>query len=185
MTEFFDVFDENGTSTGEIRSREDCHRLGLWHRTVHIWVLREDGMLLFQKRHPDKDTHPGYWDVSAAGHISAGQSVLEAAQRELEEELGLTLAQEDFQHLFTLRYRSTDPVTGVLDHEFQEVFLVRGQWELHDFRAQPEEVTGLCWEPLDSLRDWRNAPMLLVDHDDEYQKLHTLLSNKSNGHITL
>lgn len=37
-----------------------------------------------------KDTNPGRWDVSSAGHITHGDGSLDTAKKELEEELGET-----------------------------------------------------------------------------------------------
>ena len=70
---------------GVRKPRGDVHRDGDWHRSVHIWIADGDGRLLCQLRGLDKDTHPGRWDVSCAGHITAGDGSLDTAARELEE----------------------------------------------------------------------------------------------------
>jgi hypothetical protein len=57
---------------GATKRRGDVHRDGDWHRSVHVWLVDGDGRLLLQQRSVHKDTFPGRWDVSAAGHISAG-----------------------------------------------------------------------------------------------------------------
>lgn len=36
MEEFFDVLNEKGEYTGNIASREKCHKEGLWHKAVGI-----------------------------------------------------------------------------------------------------------------------------------------------------
>ena len=61
--EYFDILDENFNPTGEIRERTEVHRLGLLHRTVHIWVIKkEQGRLfvLLQKRAAHKDSYPAF-----------------------------------------------------------------------------------------------------------------------------
>jgi 8-oxo-dGTP pyrophosphatase MutT (NUDIX family) len=45
---------------------------------------------------------PNLWDVSVAGHISAGEGPVEAALREAQEELGVTLVPGECSHLFTV-----------------------------------------------------------------------------------
>ena len=70
---------------GVRKPRGEVHRDGDWHRSVHIWIADGDGRLLCQLRGLDKDTHPGRWDVSCAGHITAGDGSLDTAARELEE----------------------------------------------------------------------------------------------------
>ena len=89
--ELLDVVDEHGVPTGEVVSRDVAHRTGVRHRTSHVWMLRKkNGRLeiLAQKRSENKDSHPGCYDISSAGHIPAGEDFVSSALRELEEELG-------------------------------------------------------------------------------------------------
>ncbi len=89
--EFFDIVDEKGIPTGETIERTQAHKKGVRHRTAHIWIIREqDGkaQLLLQKRSAEKDSFPGRFDTSSAGHIQAGDEPEESAIRELYEELG-------------------------------------------------------------------------------------------------
>ena len=92
--EIFDVIDKDGNPTGETVTRERAHAEGIPHRTAHIWILRKkEGRIqvLLQKRSKNKDSFPGMFDTSSAGHIQAGDEPLESALRELEEELGTPL----------------------------------------------------------------------------------------------
>ena len=93
--ELFDVVDGQGRPTGATVSREQAHREGVRHRTAHVWILRKkDGktQILLQKRSENKDSHPGCYDISSAGHIPAGQEFVPSALRELKEELGVEAA---------------------------------------------------------------------------------------------
>lgn len=60
--------------------RRDVHRDGDYHRAVHIWIYIESTreLLLQQRGHP-KDAMCGNWDISSAGHVSAGESSIDAA----------------------------------------------------------------------------------------------------------
>lgn len=61
--------------------RSEVHRDGDYHRAVHVWIYSEStGELLLQRRADCKDSWPGQWDISSAGHISAGDSSLFSAQ---------------------------------------------------------------------------------------------------------
>ena len=98
--EFFDILDEKGNKTGRIKERSLVHEDGDIHGTVHIWIRRktEKGYdLLLQKRSKQKDSFPGCYDISSAGHISAGDEPLETALRELEEELGIKAEPEQLK----------------------------------------------------------------------------------------
>ena len=88
--ERLDVVDENGIPTGEVVSRETAHAEGIRHRTSHVWLVRSRGgktQILLQKRCRQKDSWPGCYDISSAGHIPAGVDFVPSAIRELQEEL--------------------------------------------------------------------------------------------------
>ena len=86
--EYLEVMDEDNQVIG-ILDRKEIHAKGLRHRSVHIFIFNTQGYLYLQKRSPHKDQYPEHWDTSAAGHTDPGESPMEAAQRELMEELGL------------------------------------------------------------------------------------------------
>ena len=89
--ELLDIVDEHGNITGMVVEREEAHRRGILHRTSHVWIAREKNgqlQILLQKRSEEKDSHPGCYDISSAGHIPAGEDFISSALRELKEELG-------------------------------------------------------------------------------------------------
>ena len=95
--EYFDIVDEAGQPTGEIISRDEAHQKGTLHRTAHVWLVKKKSEgydILLQKRSEEKDSFPGMYDTSSAGHIPAGEEPLHSALRELREELGLTASPE-------------------------------------------------------------------------------------------
>jgi isopentenyldiphosphate isomerase len=122
--EFLEVCGEDGEPTGRLESREIVHAEGLAHRTVHVWVVNGAGEILFQKRSKGKDSHPGRWDVSAAGHLRPGEKPIEAARRELVEELGIRAAEGDLRAVGSRRItlRSGD---GFVDNEITEIYVTR------------------------------------------------------------
>lgn len=70
--ELIDILDENGIKTGEIISREEVHKKGLWHRAIVAAIINENNEILLQQRSANKEKKPNMWDISVAGHISAG-----------------------------------------------------------------------------------------------------------------
>ena len=85
MEEIFDIIDTQGNPTGETVTREKAYAEGIPHRTAHIWIIREKygrTEVLLQKRSMNKDSFPGKFDTSSAGHIQAGDEPLESALRE-------------------------------------------------------------------------------------------------------
>lgn len=86
--ELFDVVDEADQVIGQA-TRQEVHERGLLHRAAHVFVTNSRGELLVQQRSSTKDSYPLHWTSSASGHLDAGESYLEAAGRELREEIGL------------------------------------------------------------------------------------------------
>ncbi len=114
--EYFDLCDENGRPTGEVIERRKAHSEGLCHRTAHIWILRKrEGRyeILLQKRSAEKDSFPGLYDTSSAGHIPAGDEPLPSALRELREELGICADPEELQF------------AGIFRNQYEKVFYGR------------------------------------------------------------
>ena len=156
--ELFDVRDSEGNVTGVARERELGHLNGDPHGTSHIWVVRENASggwdVLLQKRSRDKDSYPGCYDVSSAGHLQAGDDFLPAALRELEEELGLRTRAEDLEFVgFRRAYREAF-FGGRLfkDHEISAVYIYRKPVETSALRLQKEELESVMWMDLADCR---------------------------------
>ena len=95
--ECFALRREDGSLTGEIKPRALVHRDGDLHGASHVFLARLRGgraELLLQKRSAQKDSFPGLYDISAAGHLAPGEDFAAAARRELAEELGEDVADE-------------------------------------------------------------------------------------------
>jgi isopentenyldiphosphate isomerase len=151
--ECFDVLTAAGGRTGVAAPRSTVHRDGLWHRSTHIWVVsRRARAVLLQKRSAEKDTFPGKWDVSAAGHVSAGAESAETARRELAEELGL---RGDVRFMFTAQAEAAGVAGGVpfLDRELQDVYVyAAGSVAVADVALQVEEVEEVRYWSVDEYR---------------------------------
>ena len=165
MEEHFDVCNSEGFPTGRSVPRSQAHREGLWHRSSHLWIVGRHEVLL-QKRHPAKETDPGRWDIAVAGHLSAGQTPLEAIVREAKEELGLVLDPDSLVFLEARPKQYIDP--GFIDREWQHLFV--GHWEgsLGSLVLQTDEVTEVRWMPLEAYRQVVEAgDPAYVDRQDD------------------
>lgn len=100
--EYIDIFDENNNPTGEKKEKQQAHEEGNFHRTAHIWIINDKNELLLQKRSASKKSHPNCWDISGAGHIKTGETVIDGVIRELKEELGVEIAEKDLQYITTV-----------------------------------------------------------------------------------
>ena len=144
--EWFDVVDDNDHVVGR-RRRADVHRLNLLHRAAHILVFNHDGQLFLQKRSAQKDNSPGLWDSSAAGHLSAGEDYVIAAQRELAEELGIASAPV-LEPLFKVK------ACRESEYEFAWVYRCLAEGP---FLLDPVEVEDGCWLAPEEVSAWLAA----------------------------
>lgn len=170
MIELVDVLSEDGAPTGITKPKRDVHRDGDWHRAAHVWVVGSDGRVLLQRRALVKESWPGLWDISVAGHVSAGETPLEAVIREAHEELGLVIAPGELTHLGTLRYRYALR-EDYIESEFHDVYLLRRDVELETLTLDPLEVAEVAWVALVDLERYERVP-----HDQEYVLLYSALS---------
>jgi isopentenyldiphosphate isomerase len=199
VDERIDVLNEVGERTGEVVWKSEAHRLGLWHGCFHCWICApatgsEGPFLLAQRRAAEKDTWPGYLDVTAAGHLATGEGPLDGL-REVEEELGLRVHPDRLVPLGTRRVELEIP--GGLDREFHHVFLVLDGTDPVDLRLQREEVGAVLRIGLDdaeTLRgagsvpareyptgepfDTRIAPKDFVPYEDDYLRLVALAARR-------
>ena len=119
--------------------RREVHAAELPHRSIQVLLVNARGELLIQRRHRDKLTFPGFWDISCAGHVEEPDYVAgpdddldrvyeEVARRELFEELGVRPA-------ITLLGRFA-PEPGI---HYEHTHLFRAEHE-GPFACQEDEV---------------------------------------------
>jgi isopentenyldiphosphate isomerase len=155
MTERFDVYDERGNWIGTAQ-RGEVHAQGLWHHTIHCWLVRQTGennaQILFQKRSKNKDTNPGCFDITAAGHLAAGETPQDAV-REIEEELGIQVTFDQLTEYGIIREEASGVNRGkaYIDAEISHVFGLVTTQDLQQFKLQEEEVSGLYEADADEL----------------------------------
>nr|MCR5023143.1 NUDIX domain-containing protein [Lachnospiraceae bacterium] len=142
--ELLDICDEQGNPTGETVERDIAHRDGILHRTAHVWIVREKDKkfdILLQKRSMEKESFPGLFDTSSAGHIPAGDDPVTSALRELEEELGIIAAPEDLAYagMFRIRYEKEFHGRIFKDNEVTRVYVYRKAVEAGNLKLQKSE----------------------------------------------
>jgi len=160
--EMFDVIDMDGNKTGAIKERGVVHREGALHATSHIWIARENEKsgydILLQKRSTCKDSHPGCYDISSAGHIGAGDEALESALRELEEELGIKAKSEELLE-FGVQYKNYEGEfygKPFRDNQRSILYLYKEPINMEELVLQESEIESVIWidyqEALEAIR---------------------------------
>lgn len=171
--EMVDLFDRHDRPLECVMSKVQAHRQGQWHRSAHVWIYDRRGRVLLQKRSPLKDTFPGLWDISVAGHVSAGESPLQGALRELREEIGLqdVLPGELCPWgKFSIEYPY--PERGWINREHCYVYLLHRELDTDALVLQCEEVEQVRYfTPEEFLRLTAQESGQAVPHEDYYRAI--------------
>lgn len=87
----------------ETLEREEVYARGLKNfRVINVFLKNKDGKLFIPKRQLTKRLFPGGLDVSCGGHVSSGETYLEAFKKEVGEELNVDIDKVSYKVLGTL-----------------------------------------------------------------------------------
>ncbi len=152
MEDLIDVLTKTGQPTGDIAPKVQVHQKGLYHNTAHIWFYTADGDILLQQRSATKTICPLLWDVSVAGHVDAGETVRQAAVREIREEIGAHISETELQKIGVFQCFNSYP-NGLLDNEFHHTFIAKTKVKIEDFLPQETEVEALKYVSIAQFHD--------------------------------
>ncbi|MCA0990933.1 NUDIX hydrolase [Pseudalkalibacillus hwajinpoensis] len=146
------IFDENRNPIGVV-SRDEAHRVGHWHEVFQCWfVRREEGVkqVYLQLRSSLKKDFAGLYDITAAGHLMADESVKDGV-REIEEELGVPVSYEELHPLVVMN--ASIQQGNFLDNEIANIFLFEHNKSFDTFALQKEEVAGIVQADFEAFYD--------------------------------
>lgn len=187
--ELLDVVDENGIPTAEVVPREKAHAEGIRHRTSHVWLVRSRGgktQILLQKRCENKDSWPGCYDISSAGHIPAGVDFLPSALRELKEELGVDARPEELILCGNRHICSDSEFYGrpFRDRQYSRVFALWRDQEEGDFVLQKEEIDSVRWMDLDvCIEAVKNHTIPHCIYPEELEMVRSAVESPADGTV--
>ncbi len=197
--EYLDYYDEDGNYLG-YKSRDEVHKEGLWHNTVHCWLYEMDGSVYFQIR---SSSHKFY--TTASGHVLKDESIKDAFRREINEEIGLDIDSSDATLVNIVPLRMDKMKNGTLfkDRAKAHVYIDLFEGDINCFKFDPNEVLGVvkvkAKEALDlfkngngeipaviiTTKDNKNVcenklisidDFLVQDHENAYDKYKDVLS---------
>ena len=172
MVELIEIYNEYGEKTGQQVERKIVHQKGLLHKAVCVWIMNSKHELLVQKRSP-KVAFPNMLDISFSGHITAGESAIDAIRREGQEELGLIINPQNLRYLFTCREFGS--LNEYIENEIEEVFLYQDDIKISDCKFLDSEVSSIEYIPVDKLKDMiENRASELMPYESHY---HCLLAS--------
>lgn len=173
--EMLDVIREDGSRTGIMKERGVVHREGALHATAHVWIARRNNKsgydILLQKRSADKDSHPGCYDISSAGHISAGDEALPSALRELREELGIEAQPQNLREIGIrhINYQGTFYGKPFRDRQRSIIYLYTEPVDMEKLTLQKSEIESVVWmDYQEVLKAVRNNTMPHCIYEEEF-----------------
>ena len=144
MNEFFDVLNEKGEFTGRIESRNECHKQGLWHKAVVVFIISTDNKrILLQQRSANKKLWPNLWDITAGGHVLTGEFGYQTVIRETKEEINIDIDKNDLE--FIGGTISENIFGDIINRHFNEFYIVHKDIDIEDIVLQEEEVQDIRW----------------------------------------
>ena len=142
VKELWDAFERNGKPLGFDLVRGEPLPEGAWHMVVEIYAVTTDGRVLTTRRHPDK-SWGGYWEVTG-GSVLKGETPVQGALRELREETGVTVPENELHPVYVQERSGIDGYPSIY-HSFLVFFDPAGQTirlqdgETVDYRFLPYE----------------------------------------------
>ena len=127
--ERWDLYTKDRVKTHRQIARGMRQPEGTYRLVAHVCVFNSRGEMLIQQRQPFKSGWSNLWDISAGGSVVAGETSAQAAQRELDEELGLLAPLEDKRPRLTVNFRGG----------FDDIFILQEDVELSALKLQEEE----------------------------------------------
>lgn len=162
--ELIDIIDENNRPLNLQKMKSEAHRKGLWHRAAHVWIYNSQGELLLQLRAKSKEHYPGKWDVSASGHVSAGEEPIASALRETKEELGLPVEESNLEFIQT---RKKEKNFENVVNEYYYVYLMKFDGDINSLKIPKEEVEAIQFVPISKVEEeLRNCSEKYFPHGD-------------------
>ncbi|MBO5862566.1 MAG: NUDIX domain-containing protein [Bacteroidales bacterium] len=146
-------------------TREYCHSEAKpLHPVVHIHIIDRYSRIYLQKRPMHKTIQPGKWDTAVGGHVSYGESILEAAYREAFEELNFV----EFNPIHLETYEFESPV----EKEMVNVFAAVGSYDL---TPDPDEVEEGRWWELSEIDENIGKGVFTPNFESEFQMIRSSL----------
>ena len=142
MEELVQVLTEDGILTGKYISKVEAHRKGICHGISVIAIINSDGRLLIQKRSNTKKAEANKWDLSSAGHIDLDETADKAAIREMYEELGIKVEENDLKLIDTnlIKIKLSEEV--YINH-FTYLYIVMKDIDINKIIMHKSEVSNI------------------------------------------
>lgn len=164
--ELLDILDEEGNKIG-IKERSEVHRDGDWHKVAFVFVVNDKGEIILQKKSKEKQSNPNKWTASASGHLSAGDTEIEGAMRELQEEIGVKADEKELKYLGMIKEQWSNEKRKI--SHMSIVYLLFKNVKIEQLILQEEEVSEVkyvSYRDFEKMLQEKNED--IVKHDEIY-----------------
>jgi len=140
-----------------VMDKTRAHREALLHRAFSIFVFNSLGKMLLQQRALGKYHSAGLWSNACCSHPRPGESVEQAAERRLKEELGFTAPLEK---LFSFIYKAKVG-NDLTEFEFDHVLV--GEYD-GPVVFNTDEVNSVCFKDMETIEvELRDNPEVYTE----------------------
>ena len=167
MSELWDVYTIDRKRTGKtcIRGEQSTLSEDEFHLWVMVWIKNPTtGKYLISQRTADKDTDPLKWET-VAGHSILGDTSLDAALREVYEEVGIELKAEDAKILAT---KISTTIDGRRHNWIRDSFYFETTDEPDLNKATTKEVIQTKWLTFDEIKEMYERGECCLNMGDIY-----------------
>ncbi len=130
--EYFDVYNKNRILLGYEKKRGDLLNDNEYNIGTELWIIN-DNKILMTKRSKNK-SHPLMWEVPGGCSIK-GESTIDTIIREIKEEIGINIKEEDFSLIGTILYKK----------QFVDVYKTEKRINIKDTLLQSEEIDDISF----------------------------------------
>lgn len=137
--ELIEIVDLEGNFTGEVMDKDEAHDKNLLHNEVAIFIINSNQEVLLQKRSANKRFDPNKWAL-CAGHVDYHERLIDAAKREVKEEIGIDLLDSDLHS-----FGEKDFILGDSNSHVNYYYYAIVNQNEEDFVIQKEELSEVKW----------------------------------------
>ena len=173
------LVDQHDELTGTM-SKESCHvGLGRRHRAFSLHILNSREEFLIHRRSESKMLWPGFWSNSCCSHPRKGETMIEAVNRRLYDELGLI--EFSLKYIYQFSYVAKYKNIGT-ENELCSVYMGKIDSELNVNLNEIADSKFISKKELDKLLrvEEKTTPWFLM----EWEKLNLEYSLELENFIT-
>ena len=140
MEEYWDIYDKNRVFQNRTIRRGDTFADGEYYVCCEVWIQNSKGEMMVTQRHPKKKAG-GLWEFVGGG-VLAGETTLQASVREMKEEIGISLTENELSLLDVYKQRNY----------FMDIYLVQKDVNIENIVLDENETVNAKWVSKEELR---------------------------------